>query len=231
LQATVSVISSSTRSKRFFIQLRDLLGADLDLKTPFNGVKIMFSCFPSAVACRLRRIYRAMLCVFPLLLAACSAQTLSSPGIDSGLQLAADAPQTNRLPAAATADETVEPAEYGNKPACNRPYNVKGHTYYPLKSAHGYKAQGLASWYGAESGNRTASGSRFNPKALSAAHKTLPIPSKVRVTNLRNGRFIDVLINDRGPFNDNKIIDLSKGAAEQIGMRGLTEVQIEYLGS
>ena len=100
-----------------------------------------------------------------------------------------------------------------------------------MESAAGYQAQGMASWYGSESGNRTASGSRFNPKALSAAHKTLPIPSKVRVTNLKNGRYIDVLINDRGPFHDDKIIDLSQAAAEQIGMRGLTQVKVEYLGT
>ncbi|WKJ90433.1 septal ring lytic transglycosylase RlpA family protein [Methylomonas montana] len=126
-------------------------------------------------------------------------------------------------------DEQAELPSYEGKAAYNKPYKVKGKTYYPLASAGGYREIGLASWYGAESGNRTASGSRFNPKGFSAAHKTLPIPSKVRVTNLRNGRSIDVLVNDRGPFYDDRLIDLSRGAAKQIGVRGLTEVEIQSL--
>lgn len=112
----------------------------------------------------------------------------------------------------------------------NKPYKIKGKTYIPLQTASGYKARGIASWYGSGSGNRTASGVRFDPRGLTAAHKTLPIPSKVRVTNLRNGRSVDVIINDRGPFVGNRLIDLSKGAAEQIGMKGLAEVAIEYIG-
>lgn len=126
-------------------------------------------------------------------------------------------------------DDQAELPGYGDKASYNKPYKVKGKTYYPLASASGYREKGLASWYGAESGNRTASGSRFNPKGLTAAHKTLPIPSKVRVTNLRNGRQIEVLVNDRGPFNDSRLIDLSHGAAKQLGMRGTAEVEVEYL--
>lgn len=117
------------------------------------------------------------------------------------------------------------------KASYNKSYKIKGKTYAPLLTASGYKEKGIASWYGAESGNRTASGARFDPRELTAAHKTLPIPSKVRVTNLKNGRYVDVVINDRGPFINNRLIDLSKGAAEQIGMRGLTEVSVEHLES
>jgi len=120
---------------------------------------------------------------------------------------------------------------YQNNAAYNKPYTVKGITYYPLASGNGYRETGLASWYGAESGNRTADGSRFDPQGFSAAHKTLPIPSKVRVTNLRNGRYVDVLINDRGPFSPNRLIDLSQGAAKQIGISGLTEVEVSYLAA
>ncbi|AEF99532.1 septal ring lytic transglycosylase RlpA family protein [Methylomonas methanica] len=112
----------------------------------------------------------------------------------------------------------------------NKPYKVKGKTYTPLPSAVGYKATGTASWYGAESGNRTASGARFRPHGLTAAHKTLPIPSKVRVTNLKTGRFVEVVINDRGPFKGNRLIDLSQGAARQLGISGLAEVSVEYIG-
>ncbi len=117
----------------------------------------------------------------------------------------------------------------GRKAAYNRPYKVKGHTYYPMASAAGYREYGIASWYGPESGNRTSMGTRFKPQGLSAAHKTLPLPCKVRVTNLQNGRSIVVLVNDRGPFKKNRLIDLSQGAARKIGIRGLARVKVEYL--
>lgn len=111
----------------------------------------------------------------------------------------------------------------------NKPYRVRGVTYYPMQSAAGYREVGHASWYGSESGNHTAMGARFVPHELTAAHKTLPLPSKVRVTNLQNGRQVDVLVNDRGPFRSGRIIDLSQGAARKIGMHGVVKVKIEYL--
>lgn len=111
----------------------------------------------------------------------------------------------------------------------NRPYKVRGKTYYPMASAVGYRAEGVASWYGSESGNKTAMGTRFDPQGLTAAHKTLPLPTKVRVTNLRNGRSVNVIVNDRGPFKKNRIIDLSHGAAKKIGLQGLAEVRIEVI--
>lgn len=113
----------------------------------------------------------------------------------------------------------------------NRPYKVRGKTYYPMASAAGYRAEGIASWYGSESGNKTAMGTRFNPQGLTAAHKTLPLPTKVKVTNLRNGRSVTVIVNDRGPFKKNRLIDLSHGAAKQIGLQGLTEVRIESINT
>ncbi|WP_442496947.1 septal ring lytic transglycosylase RlpA family protein [Methylobacter sp. sgz302048] len=118
---------------------------------------------------------------------------------------------------------------YSHSAPYNRPYTVKGKTYYPLPSAEGYKEQGIATWYGSESGNRTAMGTRFRPHGLTAAHRILPLPTKVRVTNLRNGRYVDVIVNDRGPFKNGILIDLSKGAARKIGLRGNTEVEVEYL--
>ncbi len=113
----------------------------------------------------------------------------------------------------------------------NKAYTVKGKTYYPMRTAVGYSETGIASWYGSESGNRTAMGTRFNPQGLTAAHKTLPLPTKVKVTNLRNGRSIHVIVNDRGPFRKNRLIDLSHGAAKKIGLdkQGLTKVRIEYI--
>ncbi len=127
--------------------------------------------------------------------------------------------------------ETARPPIYRDKSAYNRPYKVKGKTYYPMVSARGYSEQGTASWYGHESGNRTAMGTHFRPQGLTAAHKTLPLPSKVRVTNLQNGRSVVVVVNDRGPFKHNRLIDLSHGAAKQIGVRGLAQVKVEYLDS
>ena len=79
---------------------------------------------------------------------------------------------------------------------------------------------GMASYYGSESGSQTASGARFNPNAMTAAHRTLPFGTKVRVTNKRNGRSVIVTINDRGPFIRGRIIDLSTAAAGVIGMKG-----------
>ncbi|MGZ8162650.1 MAG: septal ring lytic transglycosylase RlpA family protein [Methylobacter sp.] len=127
--------------------------------------------------------------------------------------------------------QTRQSPMYRDKAAYNRPYKVKGKTYYPMASARGYSEQGIASWYGHESGNRTAMGTRFKPQGLTAAHKTLPLPSKVRVTNLHNGRSVVVMVNDRGPFRKNRLIDLSHGAAKQIGVRGLAKVKVEFLES
>ncbi len=122
------------------------------------------------------------------------------------------------------------PGYYGKR-AYNRPYRVKGKLYYPLQSAEGYSEVGLASWYGSESGTKTSMGRRFWPEGVSAAHKTLPLPSKVRVTNLHNGRSIILVVNDRGPFKPGRIIDLSHGAARRIGMEGLARVKVDYLGA
>jgi rare lipoprotein A (peptidoglycan hydrolase) len=92
--------------------------------------------------------------------------------------------------------------------------------------------EGRASFYGEElAGNPTASGERFDPAKLTAAHRTLPLGSRVRVTNLRNGESVIVRINDRGPFHGNRIIDLSEAAARRIGMlqRGTARVRLELL--
>jgi rare lipoprotein A len=92
---------------------------------------------------------------------------------------------------------------------------------------------GMASWYGSElQGNRTASGERFNKNALTAAHRTLPLGTRVRVTNTRNGKSVIVRINDRGPFGKRKrIIDVSEAAARKLGMidAGITRVRIEVV--
>lgn len=99
------------------------------------------------------------------------------------------------------------------------PYTVRGTTYVPAADPR-YDELGYATWYGNESGNRTASGERFIAGWITAAHKTLPLPTYVEVTALDTGRRILVRVNDRGPFGDpTRIIDLSKGAAEALGVR------------
>ncbi|WP_340121403.1 septal ring lytic transglycosylase RlpA family protein [Methylobacter svalbardensis] len=125
----------------------------------------------------------------------------------------------------------IDPHVYRQTKSYNKPYKVNGKTYYPMASAAGYSERGIASWYGSESGNKTAMGTRFRPQGITAAHKTLPIPCKVRVTNLHNGRSIDVVVNDRGPFRKNRLIDLSHGAAKKLGIKGMAKVKVEYLSN
>ena len=116
------------------------------------------------------------------------------------------------------------------------PYVVRGKRYVPmsLEQAKRYREQGVASWYGYETrrlkgGHMTANGEAFDPMGLTAAHKHLPLPTFVRVTNLENGRALIVRVNDRGPFVDGRIIDLSAGAAKKLGFygQGLARVRVE----
>jgi rare lipoprotein A len=116
-------------------------------------------------------------------------------------------------------------AKHGNM----RSYQVFGKRYYTLRSSKNYKAVGTASWYGRKFHRRhTSSGERYNMLAMTAAHKTLPLPTYVEVTNLRNHRKIIVKVNDRGPFHSNRLIDLSYVAARKLGMigHGTTKVRI-----
>jgi rare lipoprotein A len=113
-----------------------------------------------------------------------------------------------------------------------KPYQIKGVWYYP-KADPDYDERGIGSWYGEQFHNRrTANGEIFDMDLPSAAHKTLPLPSIVEVTNLDNGRKMQVRVNDRGPFIDGRIIDLSKAAAEQLGYgrAGVARVRVRYIG-
>jgi peptidoglycan lytic transglycosylase len=110
-----------------------------------------------------------------------------------------------------------------------KPYVVAGRLYTPRFDPN-YDRVGVASWYGGDfQGRSTASGEVFDTNLISAAHPTLPINSIVRVTNLDNGRSLVVRINDRGPFVDNRLIDLSRAAAEQLGFahHGLARVRVQ----
>ncbi|WOI35953.1 septal ring lytic transglycosylase RlpA family protein [Alteromonas sp. CI.11.F.A3] len=114
----------------------------------------------------------------------------------------------------------------------SRPYKVLGKHYTPLTSGKGFEEVGYASWYGQKfHGHLTSNGETYNMFAMSAAHKTLPLPSYVRVTNLDNNKQAIVRVNDRGPFHDNRIIDLSYAAAVKLGYhnKGTAKVKIEVI--
>ena len=109
-------------------------------------------------------------------------------------------------------------------------YRVLGHTYHVLDDARGFRQRGIASWYGTKfHGRRTSSGEPYDMYAMTAAHKTLPLPTWVRVTNLENGRSVVVKINDRGPFHKGRIIDLSYVAAAKLGMLGKGTAPVEIV--
>lgn len=111
------------------------------------------------------------------------------------------------------------------------PYQINGVWYFPEYDP-AYEAVGVASWYGdAFHGRPTANGEVFDMRQISAAHPTLPMPSLVEVTNLENGRSIKLRVNDRGPFHDNRLIDLSQAAARELGFegQGLARVKVRFL--
>ena len=114
----------------------------------------------------------------------------------------------------------------------NRTYDAMGSTYTPDTSVSGYQKEGVASWYGKRfHGKKTASGERYDMYAMTAAHRTLPIPSYARVTSLTTGKSVVVRINDRGPFSKNRLIDLSYVAAHKLDYLGAgsTRVRVESI--
>ena len=139
------------------------------------------------------------------------------------------APPPGNLLATPDAVPRIEPrSRFGNPPF----YDVLGQRYYVLQSAEGYVARGVASWYGPTfHGVRTAMGEPYDMFAMTAAHKTLPLPCYVRVTNLRNGKSVVVRVNDRGPFVANRLIDLSYTAALKLDMvrEGTTLVEVRAI--
>ena len=156
-----------------------------------------------------RLIFPAALAV--LLLAACAGDKKKDAG-------SADGPSSRHITAddvrdAVPKDEPL--ARYGN----HSPYTVLGKTYTVLPSSKGYHERGIASWYGSKfHGRRTSSGELYDMHLATAAHKSLPLPTYAEVTNLDNGRKMIVKINDRGPFHEDRIIDLSYAAAIKLGV-------------
>jgi rare lipoprotein A len=175
-----------------------------------------FDCAKRKLGSRSKLIFVWLVCV--VLLAACSSPLTKK---DSAPKKPTRIDRTEKVV------PKVEPkSKYGNP----KSYVVFGQRYHTLPTAKGYVEQGIASWYGTKfHGRRSSSGETYDMYAMTAAHKTLPLPTYARVTNKKNGRSIIVRINDRGPFHENRIIDLSYAAATKLGIvttgTGLVEVR------
>lgn len=135
------------------------------------------------------------------------------------------------VPQRMTTQDAIPRYEQYN-PANSKAYTVFGKKYWPMKSSKGYTAVGDASWYGQKfHGHLTSNGERYNMYTMSAAHKTLPLPSFVKVTNLNNNKQVIVRVNDRGPFHGGRLIDLSYAAASKLDMlkQGTARVKIQVI--
>jgi rare lipoprotein A len=120
----------------------------------------------------------------------------------------------------------LQRSKYGNPPL----YEVFGKRYYVMQSSLGFNQRGTASWYGKKfHGRKTSSGEVYNMYALTAAHKSLPLPTNVKVTNLLNGKSVIVRVNDRGPFVGDRVIDMSYAAAQKLGMTEAGTVPVEIV--
>ena len=129
------------------------------------------------------------------------------------------------VPPATSSAKTTPPSTVGSKP-----YRVGRTWYHPIPDAKGFSQRGLASWYGKDfHGRKTSNGEIYNMYAMTAAHKTLPLGTHVRVKNLNNGRTLQVRINDRGPFVRGRIIDLSYTAASKLGVVGPGTAPVEIV--
>jgi rare lipoprotein A len=177
---------------------------------------------------RLSRALALPLCVIAVGMAAC----FSAPPRSANPSATPVAPPTERPPPPGSVPDMVPRSEprsrNGNPPF----YDVMGKRYFVLSSSVGYVERGVASWYGPGFHKvRTSTGETYDMYAMTAAHKTLPLPAYVRVTNLQNGRSIVVRVNDRGPFVGNRIIDLSYTAASKLDMlrNGTAMVEVRSL--
>ena len=172
----------------------------------------------------LRRTLASAMAVLVMLLGACASGPDKAPATRDGPE-AKPPPGLARVP---DAEPKVEPIRKGGP---NKPYEVLGQGYAPLKEDANFTERGLASWYGKKfHGRRTASGETYNMYAMTAAHKTMPIPSYARVRNPKNGREVIVRVNDRGPFHKGRVIDLSYTAALKLGvLNGVAPVEVERI--
>ncbi|MCB1625149.1 MAG: septal ring lytic transglycosylase RlpA family protein [Pseudomonadales bacterium] len=166
------------------------------------------------------------ICAVALLAGCVSTRNESTDNRNRGSALPAPPPDIAAIPDAVPRAEPR--SRYGNPPF----YEVFGRRYQVMSTADGYAERGLASWYGPGfHAENTSNGERYDMYAMTAAHKTLPLPAYVQVTNLDNGRSVVVRVNDRGPFVDGRIIDLSYTAAAKLDMirAGTARVEVRVL--
>ena len=158
--------------------------------------------------------------------------TLSGCSSNTGRYQQAKDSTPTRLPTASELKDAVPRAEPKSRGGNKSRYTVRGKSYQVIDSAVGFKQTGIASWYGNKfHGHLTSNGEIYDMYAMSAAHKNLPLPTYLQVTNLSNNKSVVVRVNDRGPFHENRIIDLSYSAAYKIGMlkTGTAKVSIEAI--
>ncbi len=127
---------------------------------------------------------------------------------------------------------TPYPISFAMQQRMQRPYKFNGKTFYPIKNIAGFQQEGIAVWYGIPfQGKTTASGEIFDRNNMTTSHPTLPMNTCIKVTNLANGYWLVLRVNDRGPFNDNRILDVSEAAARFLGFlaEGTAEVRLEVL--
>ena len=177
----------------------------------------MYRASTARASCAPNTIARAVAALAGMLLAAACA---TSPGADWG------------APGARAGGPAPRVASSGAHQKIGRPYQIAGTWYVPARQDR-YDETGVASWYGPNfHGKPTANGEVFDQNLVSAAHTTLPLPSIVEVRNLDNGRTLQVRVNDRGPFVGDRIIDLSRAAAQELGFerQGTARVRVRYVG-
>ncbi|PTM57044.1 septal ring lytic transglycosylase RlpA family protein [Phreatobacter oligotrophus] len=182
----------------------------------------------SAMGMRHRVLACTALCGLGLALGGCNSQTASSGGPVDRFNSQYGVSSSPRV----VADGESVPRG-GGVYRVGRPYRVAGRTYTPFEKREGHTESGIASWYGRQfHGRLTANGEVYDMNSLSAAHRTMPMPSYARVTNLTNGHSLIVRVNDRGPFHGNRVIDLSHRASHLLNFRGqgLARVRVEYVG-
>ena len=174
-----------------------------------------------SLCCEERRsVHFLLIVIFSLVLGSCGEIKDSAPANYSK--------QWHEIPDAVPV--AVKQSKYGNPDS----YTVMGKTYYLMDSSEGFQQKGIASWYGNKfHGQRTSSGEDYDMYAMTAAHKTMPIPVFVEVTNIDNNRKAIVKVNDRGPFHEGRIIDLSYAAATKLGVAqtGTANVSIRVVTS
>ena len=177
----------------------------------------------SAKACQRKYIQLVAVALVLSTLSGCTLVGVGSPGpsLTSG-----DGINFDEIP------DAIPRAEFKSRSGNPETYVIEGVTYRVMDTSDGYREEGIASWYGGYfHGRRTSSGDVYDMDLMTAAHKSLPLPTYVRVTNLANSRSVVLRVNDRGPFVGDRIIDLSFAAATKLGMaeQGTAEVEVVAL--